>query len=165
MRIRGKVLKYGDNIDTDVIFPGRYTYRQMEPEEMAKYAFCDLDPDFTKKVKPGDVLVAGWNFGMGSSREQAALSIKYAGIGAIIAKSFSRIFFRNAINAGLPVIVSPEAVESLEEGDEVEIHLEKGIIKSERGKFKFPPLRKDILEILKDGGLIPHTKKKLGKKE
>jgi len=164
MEIKGKVLKYGDNIDTDVIFPGRYTYRQMEPEEMAKYAFCDLDPDFIKKVKPGDILVVGWNFGMGSSREQAALSIKYAGIGAIIAKSVSRIFFRNAINAGLPVIVSLEAADSLDEGDEVKIQLEKGIIKSKKGEFKFPPLRENILEILKEGGLIPHTKKKLGKK-
>lgn len=162
-KFKGRVFKYGDNINTDVIFPGRYTYVQMTPEEMASHALEDLDPEFAKKVKEGDVIVAGENFGMGSSREQAAFSLKYAGVGAIIAKSFARIFFRNAINAGLPVIVSKEASEKLKDGDEVEIDLEKGTIRRGDDVFEFPPLRKDILEILEDGGLIPHTKKKLGK--
>ena len=103
-KMSGKVWKYGDNINTDVIFPGKYTYQKMEPEEMAKHALEDLDPEFAKKVGQGDILVAGSNFGMGSSREQAAVAIRAAGIRVIIAKSFARIYFRNAINAGMPAI-------------------------------------------------------------
>ncbi len=162
-KIKGKVHKYGDNINTDVIFPGRYTYKLMEPEEMAKHAMEDLDPEFPSKVKPGDIIVAGRNFGMGSSREQAVLCLKYAGIAAIIAKSFARIYFRNAINSGLPVIQSPEAAEALQEGDEVEIDFEAGKIKSSRGEFSFPPFTGKVLEILEAGGLIPYIKKKLNK--
>ena len=162
-KIKGKVHKYGDNINTDVIFPGRYTYKLMEPEEMAKHAMEDLDPEFPSKVKPGDVIVAGRNFGMGSSREQAVLCLKYAGISAIIAKSFARIYFRNAINSGLPVIQSPEAAEALEEGDEVEIDFEAGKIRSSKGEFSFPPFTGKVLEIFEAGGLIPYIKKKLNK--
>ncbi len=162
-RIKGKVHKYGDNINTDVIFPGRYTYKLMEPEEMAKHAMEDMDPEFPSKVKPGDIIVAGRNFGMGSSREQAVLCLKYAGIAAIIAKSFARIYFRNAINSGLPVIQSPEAAEALEEGDEVEIDFEAGKIRSSKGEFSFPPFTGKVLEILEAGGLIPYIKKKLNK--
>ena len=164
-RIKGKVHKYGDNVNTDVIFPGRYTYKLMEPEEMAKHAMEDLDPEFPSKVKPGDVIVAGRNFGMGSSREQAVLCLKYAGIAAIIAKSFARIYFRNAINSGLPVIQSPEAADALQEGDEVEIDFEAGKIRSSRGEFSFPPFTGKVLEILEAGGLIPYIKKKIKKEE
>ena len=103
---KGKVWKYGDDVNTDVIFPGKYTYTIMEPQEIAKHALEDLDPEFAQKVKPGDVIVAGKNFGCGSSREQAAACLKYAGVQAVIAKSFARIYFRNAINLGLPVIQS-----------------------------------------------------------
>jgi len=138
-KFTGNVWKYGDNINTDVIFPGKYTYQKMEPEEMAKHALEDLDPDFVKKVKDGDILVAGKNFGMGSSREQAAVAIKYAGIRVIIARSFSRIYFRNAINAGMPAIKSPEAAAALETGDPVTIDMEKGEIITPKGPFSFPP--------------------------
>ena len=159
--IKGKVHKYGDNINTDVIFPGRYTYKLMEPEEMAKHALEDLDPGFPEKVKPGDVLVAGRNFGMGSSREQAVLCLKYAGIAAIIAASFARIYFRNAINSGLPVIQSPEVVEAVEDGDEIEIDFSTGKIKTPKGEFSFSPFPLKVLEILEAGGLIPYVKKKI----
>ena len=101
---KGRVWKYGDNVNTDVIFPGKYTYSILEPEEMARHALENLDPVFSQEVRPGDIIVAGLNFGCGSSREQAAICLKQAGLQAVIAKSFARIFFRNAINQGLPVV-------------------------------------------------------------
>jgi 3-isopropylmalate/(R)-2-methylmalate dehydratase small subunit len=159
--VKGRVWKYGDNINTDVIFPGKYTYSIIDPIEMAKHAFEDLDPNFSHKVKKGDVIVAGKNFGCGSSREQAATCLKYAGVGAIIAKSFARIFFRNAINQGLPVIECPKAVDAIENGEEVEINFNEGKIITKKGTFNFPPLPESVLQILKNGGLIPYTKKKL----
>jgi len=158
---RGKVWKYGDNVNTDVIFPGKYTYSVLEPEEMAEHALEDLDPEFAEKVKPGDVIVAGRNFGCGSSREQAAACLKYAGIKAVIARSFARIFFRNAVNQGLPVIQSDEAVDSLETGNSIAIDLKNGAIETSKGKFHFAPLPEFVLELLKEGGLIPYTKKKV----
>jgi 3-isopropylmalate/(R)-2-methylmalate dehydratase small subunit len=162
-KFTGNVWKYGDNINTDVIFPGKYTYQKMEPEEMAKHALEDLDPEFINKVKDGDILVAGKNFGMGSSREQAAVAIKYAGIRVIIAKSFSRIYFRNAINAGMPAIKSPEAVDALEAGDSVTIDMEKGEIITPKGSFSFPPYPTTVMEILDKNGLINYIKSKLNK--
>ncbi len=164
-KFTGNVWKYGDNIDTDVIFPGKYTYQKMEPEEMAKHALEDLDPDFVKKVKDGDILVAGKNFGMGSSREQAAVAIKYAGIRVIIARSFSRIYFRNAINAGMPAIKSPEAAAALETGDPVTIDMEKGEIITPKGSFSFPPYPPTVMEILENNGLINYIKMKISKKK
>jgi 3-isopropylmalate/(R)-2-methylmalate dehydratase small subunit len=158
---KGKVWKYGDNINTDVIFPGKYTYSILEPEEMAQHALEDLDPGFAKEVKPGDVIVAGKNFGCGSSREQAATCLKYAGVQAVVAKSFARIFFRNAINQGLPVLQSEEAVENIENGEEIEIDFAKGEIKGNQGIFKFPPFPESVLGILEAGGLIAYTKQKL----
>jgi len=122
----GKVWKYGDDVNTDVIFPGKYTYTVAEPEEMAKHALEDLDPEFAGNVHEGDAIVAGKNFGCGSSREQAASCLKYAGVEAIIAKSFARIFYRNAINFGLPAIVCPEAARTLKAGDSVEIDIYDG---------------------------------------
>ncbi len=157
--IKGKVFKYGDNINTDVIFPGKYTYTVTEPEEIAKHALEDLDPDFIKKVKPGDIIVAGYNFGCGSSREQAAFCLKYAKVGAVIAKSFARIYFRNCINAGLPILMSEEIVDSIENNDEIEIDFEKGSVNTEKGKFSFPPLPEEVLQILNAGGLIEYIKK------
>ncbi|MCD6455054.1 MAG: 3-isopropylmalate dehydratase small subunit [Candidatus Aminicenantes bacterium] len=159
--IKGKVHKYGDDINTDVIFPGRYTYKNLSEEEMAQHAMEDLDPDFSKKVNKGDVIVAGKNFGMGSSREQAVLALKYAGISAIIAKSFARIYFRNAINSGLPAIELPELVDKVNNGDEIELDLEKGIIKVPAGEFKFPPFPEKVREILQAGGLIPYIKSRI----
>ena len=162
--IRGRVFKYGDDINTDVIFPGKYTYSITDPAEMAKHALEDLDPEFAKKAKPGDVIVAGKNFGMGSSREQAAQCLVALGIGAVIAKSFARIFFRNAINNGLLAIQSEEASLALETGDEMEIDVEKGEIRSAKGTFSFPPLPPSVLEIFEAGGLIPYIREKIGRK-
>jgi len=155
---KGKVWKYGDNVNTDVIFPGKYTYVLMEPEEMAKHALEDLDPGFATQVKAGDIIVAGRNFGCGSSREQAASCLKYAGVQAVIAVSFARIFFRNAINQGLPVVQSEKAVRNISTGEEVEVDFESGQIKAEKGTFKFPALPDSVLGILKAGGLIEYTK-------
>ncbi len=160
-KFEGKVWKYGDNINTDVIFPGKYTYQKMEPEEMAKHALEDLDPGFVSKVNDGDILVAGKNFGMGSSREQAAVAIKYAGIRVIIARSFSRIYFRNAINAGMPAIVSPDAVDSIEEGDKITIDMENGKIITTKGEFHFPTYPETVMRILEKGGLINYIKSKI----
>jgi len=159
MSIKGKVWKYGDDINTDVIFPGKYTYTISDPKEMALHALEDLDSEFAKEVKKEDIIVAGRNFGCGSSREQAATCLKYAGVGAIVAKSFSRIFFRNAINQGLPLVQCKEAVENISSGETITIDFEKGELSYKKDIFKFPPLPESVLGILKDGGLIPHIKK------
>lgn len=159
--MKGKVWKYGDNINTDVIFPGKYTYTLMPPEELAKHALEDLDPGFASAVQPGDVIVAGRNFGCGSSREQAASCLKAAGVQAVIAKSFARIYFRNALNLGLPVIQCPEAVDALETGDEAEVDLAAGVVRTNKGKFSFPPFPESVVGILEAGGLIPYTRRKL----
>lgn len=163
MSIIGKVWKYGDDINTDVIFPGKYTYTVTDEKELAKHAMEDLDPDFANKVKEGDIIVAGTNFGCGSSREQAATCLKASGISAIIAKSFSRIFFRNAVNNGLPLIQCPECINEINKDDIIEIDFEKGIVKKNTEPsttFSFPPLPLSVLEILQEGGLIPYLKKK-----
>jgi len=157
----GRVWKYGDDVNTDVIFPGKYTYQPMEPAEMAEHALEDLDPDFAGKVKPGDIIVAGKNFGCGSSREQAATCLKAAGVAAIVAPSFSRIFFRNAINSGLPVIELTEGTEGIEQGDVIEIGFEAGVLRHKENEYRFPALPPEVLAILEDGGLIPHVKKVL----
>ena len=156
-----RVWKYGYDVNTDVIFPGKYTYVLMEPEEMAGHALEDLDPGFAQQVKPGDVVAAGTNFGCGSSREQAASCLKFAGVQAVIAKSFARIFFRNAINQGLPVIQSPEAVDALQTGDTIRIDFARGLIHTPQGDFEFPPLPDSVLGILQAGGLVAYTQQKL----
>lgn len=157
----GKVFKYGDDINTDVIFPGKYTYTIDDPKEMAEHALEDLDPEFVNKVEEGDVIVAGKNFGMGSSREQAATCLVYSGVSAIIAKSFARIFFRNAINNGLPAIIHPEAAEEIQEGDDVEVDLKKGIIKTENKQYSFEPYPDKLLDILNSGSLIKWVENQL----
>jgi 3-isopropylmalate/(R)-2-methylmalate dehydratase small subunit len=159
--MKGKVWKYGDNVNTDIIYAGKYTYAILPPEEMAKHALEDLDPEFAKKVRPGDVIVAGRNFGCGSSREQAAACLKAAGVQAVVAKSFARIYYRNAINLGLPVLQSPEAVEALRAGDEVEVDFAAGKIRSGSREFIFPAFPPSVLGILEAGGLIEYTRKKL----
>ena len=164
MGIKGKVWKYGDDVNTDVIFPGKYTYTISDPKEMAQHALEDLDPSFTKEVKPGDILVAGWNFGCGSSREQAATCIKHTGVGAVVAKSFSRIFYRNAINEGLAIVESKEAPDAIQKGEEIEIDFARGELVCKAGTFTFLPLPKEVIGIVEDGGLIPHVKKELGLK-
>lgn len=156
-RIRGRAWKYGDDINTDVIFPGKYTYTLIDPREMAVHALEDLDPDFAQAVRPGDVIVAGKNWGCGSSREQAVTCLKESGVGAIVAESFGRIYFRNCINAALPALVCPEAVAAIQAGAPVEIDLEAGIIEAPAGSFRFQPFPQTLMAIFKAGGLVPYT--------
>jgi 3-isopropylmalate/(R)-2-methylmalate dehydratase small subunit len=160
---KGRVWKYGDDVNTDVIYAGKYTYQQLDPAEMAKRSLEDLDPSFAAAVKPGDVIVAGKNFGCGSSREQAAACLRYAGVQAVVAKSFSRIYFRNAINLGLAVLQSLDAPDALSSGDEIEIDFEGGRILSSGREFKFFPLPESVLGIVRAGGLLEWTKKKLAR--
>jgi 3-isopropylmalate/(R)-2-methylmalate dehydratase small subunit len=159
--IEGKAWKYGDDVNTDVIFAGKYTYKPMTPAEMAEHALEDLDPTFAKGVKPGDILVAGTNFGCGSSREQAATCIKASGVAAVIAVTFSRLFFRNAINEGLPVVELAGGTTMIAKDDQVKIDFEKGVVTHKGKSHAFPALPKEVLAILNDGGLIPHVKKAL----
>ncbi len=165
MTTTGKVWKYGDGINTDVIFPGKYTYTISDPAQMAQYALEDLDPRFASQVKSGDVIVAGKNWGNGSSREQAAVCLKMAGVAAVIGESFGRIWYRNAINNGLLAITCPEAVMALQEGDQVRVDLAASQIHSDHGIFTFLPFPETVQAILADGGLIPHLKKKLSRLE
>ncbi len=157
--MRGKVWRYGDHVNTDVIIPGRYL-DDYDVKVLAKHAMEDLDPKFAKEVSYGDIIVAGRNFGCGSSREQAPLALKHAGVAAVVAISFARIFFRNAINVGLPVIEF-DATEMFEKGDIALINLEKGILVNEtNGRTgRFEPLPDFLLEILREGGLVAHTSK------
>ncbi len=162
-QVQGKAWCYGDDINTDVIFPGKYTYTISDKQEMAQHALEDLDPDFISQVKSGDVIVAGKNFGCGSSREQAAICLKYAGVSAVIARSFARIFFRNAINQGLLVIQSPQAVDYIEAGQKVEISFSKGQILVGNKKFTFPPLSSEIMAIVEKGGLVPYVRDQIAR--
>ena len=161
MPITGNVWKYGDNVNTDVIFPGKYTYTVTDPSQMAAHALEDLDPSFAGNVQPGDVIVAGQNWGCGSSREQAAICLKVAGVGAIVAVSFARIFYRNAINNGLPAIVCPRAAVAIEAGQTMTVDLTTGQVSCPAGTFDFQPFPPSVHHILADGGLIPHLKKQL----
>jgi 3-isopropylmalate/(R)-2-methylmalate dehydratase small subunit len=163
--IKGRVWKYGDDVNTDVIFPGKYTYTVSEPKEMPQYALEDLDPNFAVEVKPGDVIVGGKNWGCGSSREQAVVCLSEAKLGAIIAKSFARIYYRNCLNNALPAIVCPEAVEAIQDGESVQIDLEGGKISCDAGEFSFPPLPEAVMEIFDAEGLINYTKKRLEEKK
>jgi len=162
MAIKGRVWKYGDDVNTDVIFPGKYTYTVNDPAQMGEHALEDLDPEFRFKVQPGDVIVAGKNFGCGSSREQAVVCLVTKKVGAVIAKSVARIYYRNCINNALPALTCVEAVEALESGDEVEVDLEAGEIRSAKGTFAFPPLPEAVMGIFEAGGLIPYTRRRLG---
>jgi len=162
MTIKGRVWKYGDDVNTDVIFPGKYTYTVNDPAQMGEHALEDLDPEFRFKVQPGDVIVAGKNFGCGSSREQAVVCLVTKKVGAVIAKSVARIYYRNCINNALPALTCAEAVEALESGDEVEVDLEAGEIRSAKGTFAFPPLPEAVMGIFEAGGLIPYTRRRLG---
>lgn len=160
--IKGKVWKFKDDVDTDQIIPARYLVTT-DPKELAKHVMEDADPTFPSKVKEGDILVAGKNFGCGSSREHAPLAIKGAGISAVVAESFARIFFRNAINLGLLIIESPEAAKEAEEGDELEIDINQGIIRNiTKGKeYKIKPLPENLQAILKAGGLMEYAKERI----
>ncbi|MFW6309260.1 MAG: 3-isopropylmalate dehydratase small subunit [bacterium] len=150
--MKGKVFKYGDNVDTDQIYPGRYL-ELTDPENIASHALEGLDSDFTDKVKKGDIIAGGKNFGCGSSREHAVICLKESGVGAIVAESFARIFYRNAINMGLPLIEVSDL--KLETGDVLTIKLEKGVIEKENKIIKeFKKLPENILDIIKSGGVI-----------
>ena len=161
--LKGKVWKFGDEINTDLIIPGKFLHI-FEPEGLAKHALEGVDKNFSSKVEIGDIIVAGNNFGCGSSREQAAICLKYSGICAIIAKSFARIFYRNAINLGLPIIVTKE-IDKIKNNDKIEINMQKGIIKNHntQEEIKFETIPKFLIEILNDGGLIENLIKKKGK--
>jgi 3-isopropylmalate/(R)-2-methylmalate dehydratase small subunit len=165
LNLRGKVHKYGDDVNTDVIIPARYL-NVYNPAELAQYAMEDLDPDFLKTVKPGDIIVAGTNFGCGSSREHAPLAIKAAGISCVIAKSFARIFYRNAIDIGLPILECEDAVDKTRAGDTLEVELSTGEIRNiTRGlTFKAKPYPDFMLELINAGGLIEYTKRKIAAK-
>jgi 3-isopropylmalate/(R)-2-methylmalate dehydratase small subunit len=160
--LKGKVHKYGANVDTDAIIPARYL-SVSDPTELAKHCMEDIDKDFVDRVQPGDIMMATTNFGCGSSREHAPLAIKASGISCIIAKSFARIFFRNAINIGLPLLECEEVVANTEAGDTLEVDLDRGQIKNlANGKtFIAKPYPDFMAELISAGGLIEYTKKRL----
>lgn len=160
MIFNGKAIKYGDNVDTDVIIPARYL-NTSDHKELASHCMEDIDKDFTKKVQAGDVMIAGFNFGCGSSREHAPIAIKASGISLVIARSFARIFYRNAINIGLAIVECDEAVDGISEGDKVEADLDNGVIYNRTtGKsFKTQPFPAFIQEIIQNGGLVSSIQK------
>lgn len=160
----GKTWKYGDNVDTDVIIPARYL-NTSEPSELAKHCMEDIDTSFAKEVQTGDIIVAGENFGCGSSREHAPISIKAAGVNIVIAKTFARIFFRNAINIGLVILMNDKLPDETSKGDELDVDVEKGIIKNlTTGKeYTTTAYTGSIKELIDVGGLVNYTKAKLGK--
>lgn len=159
--IRGRVWKYGDNVNTDVIFPGKYTYTISDPADMPQHALEDLDPRFATEVRPGDIIVAGKNWGCGSSREQAVTCLKQSGVGAIVAESFARIYYRNCLNAALPALTSTEVVEAIEDGQQIEIDLTAGVIRCADKTFSFPPIPEAVMGIFEAGGLVPYTRQRL----
>ena len=160
MKFQGQVLSYGDNVDTDVIIPARYL-NTIDKKELASHCMEDIDKDFTKKVQAGDIMVAGYNFGCGSSREHAPIAIKESGISLVIAKSFARIFYRNSINIGLAIVECEEAVNGISGGDIVEADLDNGVIynKTTGRSFQTQPFPEFIQEIIKNGGLVESIKK------
>ena len=162
MKLKGKVHKFGTDVNTDVIIPARYL-NISEPTELAKHCMEDIDPEFATKVKPGDIMVATTNFGCGSSREHAPLAIKACGISCIIAQSFARIFFRNAVNIGLPLLECTETAEEIESGDILEVDLPAGEIKniSKHKTFLANPYPEFMMSIINAGGLIGYTKSRL----
>ncbi|MCX8030611.1 MAG: 3-isopropylmalate dehydratase small subunit [Thermodesulfovibrionales bacterium] len=166
MILRGKTWKFGDDIDTDAIIPARYL-NTSDPSELAKHVMEDADLGFPKKVSKGDILVAGKNFGCGSSREHAPIAIKAAGIQAVIAKSFARIFYRNAFNIGLPIFESAEAAEKISEGDTIEIDADRGLIRNitKEEQYFIKPIPPFMQELIISGGLIEWTKKRLKERE
>ena len=161
MKLEGTVFKYGDNVDTDVIIPARYL-NSSDPKELAAHCMEDIDKEFTAKVKSGDIIVAAKNFGCGSSREHAPIAIKASGVSIVIAETFARIFYRNSINIGLPIMECPEAAREIRSGDQVEVDLDSGIVtdvtqgKSWKGQA-FPPFMQNIISA---GGLIPSINSK-----
>lgn len=162
MRLQGKVIKYGDNVDTDVIIPARYLSTS-NPDELASHCMEDLDPSFVGRVQKGDIMVAGKNFGCGSSREHAPIAIKASGISCVIAVTFARIFYRNAINIGLPIIECPEAVESIADGDRLDVDFDSGTITNMTSGdiYKWPPFPKFMQKIIAADGLVNYVKRRM----
>lgn len=158
---KGHVFKYGDNVDTDVIIPARYL-NSSDPKELALHCMEDIDKDFVKNVKAGDIMVANKNFGCGSSREHAPIAIKAAGVSCVIAETFARIFYRNAINIGLPIIECPEAAKAIEAGDEVEIDFDSGKIydRTKGMEFQGQPFPEFMQKLIAAGGLVKYTNSK-----
>ena len=161
MKLKGKAHKYGLDIDTDAIIPARYL-NTSDPAELAKHCMEDADKEFMKKMKPGDIIVADKNFGCGSSREHAPIAIKAAGVSCVIARSFARIFYRNAFNMGLPIFESAEAADGISAGDELEVDVDSGVIKNiTKGKtYKAQPIPPFMQELINAGGLMKHVAKK-----
>lgn len=161
MKVNGKVLKYGDNVDTDVIIPARYL-NSFDAQELAKHAMVDIDPTFVERVKKGDIMVAGKNFGCGSSREHAPLALKTSGISCVIAESFARIFYRNSINIGFTILECEEAAKDIDEGDNIEIDFDKGIIYNiTKDKFyKAQAFPEFIQKMIKENGLVNYVNNK-----
>ena len=161
MKALGHVFKYGDNVDTDVIIPARYL-NSFDAKELASHAMVDIDPTFAERVQPGDIIVANKNFGCGSSREHAPLCLKTAGVSCIIAETFARIFFRNAINIGLPIVECPEAAKEINAGDEVEVDFDSGIItdKTTGKSYKGQPFPEVMQKIITAGGLVNYINEK-----
>lgn len=166
MRIEGKAWRFGDDVDTDLIIPARYLVTD-NAVELGRHCMEAVDAHFTKKIAPGDVIVGGENFGCGSSREHAPLAIKGAGISCVVAASFARIFFRNAINVGLPIVASPEAVASIEEGDVVVVDPQAGTVtNSTKGlSFSVAPFPPSLQELVELGGLVPFVRRRLEEKK
>lgn len=161
MIIQGMCYKYGDDINTDVIYPGRYTYLTLSDEEIASHALEDLDPTFAQRVQPGDILVGGWNWGVGSAREQAVKCLVFKGVRAIIAKSFARIYFRNCLNEGLLAIACPDAAQAAVDGEKVTIDLTRSEIIIGQQNFAFEPYPEYVRGLVEAGGIIPYTLQKL----
>lgn len=160
-----RVWQYGDDINTDMLFPGKYTYTCSTVDEIKPHLLEDLDPSFAKNVTQNDIIIAGKNFGCGSSREQPVVGLKGVGVKAVIAKSFARIFYRSAINQGLLLIESPQAVMTYAKGDFVDIDIEKGIITVREKTFSFPKIPLEILAIRDAGGLLNYTRERLKKRK
>ncbi|MEE8715809.1 MAG: 3-isopropylmalate dehydratase small subunit [Coriobacteriales bacterium] len=165
MQLRGTVHRFGRDVDTDVIIPARYL-NTSDPAELAKHCMEDIDADFVSRVKPGDIIVAEENFGCGSSREHAPVAIKASGVSCVIAKSFARIFYRNSINVGLPIMECPEAVDAISAGDVVDVDADAGVIRDETtgAQFQAQPFPPFIQQIIADGGLVEHTRRQLAQK-
>ncbi|MBI5577089.1 MAG: 3-isopropylmalate dehydratase small subunit [Deltaproteobacteria bacterium] len=158
MILKGRAWKYGDDVDTDVIIPARYL-NTSDPAELAKHCMEDIDPEYASKVSPGDFIVAGKNFGCGSSREHAPISIKASGASAVIARSFARIFYRNSFNMGLPIFEAPQAVDEIGKGDILSVDMEKGILRNETNKkeYRIVPVPPFMQELVAAGGLLNYV--------
>ncbi|MEE0741834.1 MAG: 3-isopropylmalate dehydratase small subunit [Emergencia sp.] len=161
MNAQGKVLKYGDNVDTDVIIPARYL-NSFDAKELASHAMVDIDPTFTERLAPGDIMVAGSNFGCGSSREHAPLALKTAGVSCVIAKSFARIFYRNSINIGFPILECEEAAADIAEGDQVEVNYETGVIynQTKNTQYQAQPFPEFLQKMIETNGLVNYVNAK-----